>query len=179
MTVTMGKTLERHELTVRSKLLVAVFIITFVVAVFVDLAGFPQYSGLVSGLPSAILEIGATITAAPSFPLLAMGMSISVDMLRTNRCRPHFMDARGQPRPPWFWTITARVPQYPHDRGYAATVNRRWRTSRRRGNGTRKYLIGLPDRPGRVFVLVSHLKKRPTQMRDSDRQVGGNASRRA
>lgn len=22
---------------------------------------------------------------------------------------------------PWFWTITVRVPQYPHDRGYAAS----------------------------------------------------------
>src|SRR6202162_71856 len=22
---------------------------------------------------------------------------------------------------PWFWTIIARVPQYPHDRGYAAS----------------------------------------------------------
>jgi hypothetical protein len=21
----------------------------------------------------------------------------------------------------WFWTITVRVPQYPHDRGYAAS----------------------------------------------------------
>lgn len=83
MTITMGKTLERHEFTVQSKLLIAVFIITFVAAVFVDLAGLLQYSGLVSSLPSTILEIGATITAALSFSLLAMGMSISVDMLRT------------------------------------------------------------------------------------------------
>jgi len=79
----MGKTLERREFTVQSKLLIAVFIITFVAAVFVDLAGLLQYSGLVSGLPSTILQIGATIAAAIVFPLLAMGMSISVDTLRT------------------------------------------------------------------------------------------------
>ena len=83
MTITKGNTLERHEFTVRSKLLIAVFTITFVAAVFVDLAGLLQYSGLVSGLPSTILQIGATITAALSLPLLAMGMSISVDTLRT------------------------------------------------------------------------------------------------
>ena len=83
MTITKGNTLERHEFTVQSKILIAVFTITFVAAVFVDLAGLLQYSGLVSGLPRTILEIGATITAVLSFPLLAMGMSISVDMLRT------------------------------------------------------------------------------------------------
>jgi hypothetical protein len=30
----------------------------------------------------------------------------------------HPQGPQGQP---WFWSITARVPQYPHDRGYAAT----------------------------------------------------------
>jgi hypothetical protein len=25
------------------------------------------------------------------------------------------------PATPWFWAITVRIPQYPHDRGYAAT----------------------------------------------------------
>jgi hypothetical protein len=73
-------TIKRREFSVRSMLLVAVLIITFVVAVFVDLAGFAQYIGLVSGLPSTILEIGAAITAATIFPLLLMGMSISLDL---------------------------------------------------------------------------------------------------
>ena len=83
MTITMGKTLEHRKVTVQSMLLIAIFKIIFVAAVFVDLAGLLQYSGLVSGLPSTILEIGAAMTAAIIFPLLAMGMSISVDMLRT------------------------------------------------------------------------------------------------
>jgi hypothetical protein len=100
MTITKGETLERREFTVQSKLLIAVFIFTFVAAVFVDLAGLLQYSGLVSGLPSTILEIGATITAALSFPLLAMGMSISIDMLAPNRGRAHLMDARSAGRSP-------------------------------------------------------------------------------
>jgi hypothetical protein len=33
----------------------------------------------------------------------------------------------------WFWTITARVPQYPHDRGYAAASEEAMADFRRRG----------------------------------------------
>jgi hypothetical protein len=61
----------RHEFSVLSMLLGAVFIITFVVAIFIDLAGFLQYVGP---------EIGAVITAATIFPFLAMGLSISADL---------------------------------------------------------------------------------------------------
>jgi hypothetical protein len=58
----------------------AVFTIMLVVAIVVDLAALLQSSGLVSGLPHNILEIGGSLTALTILPLLVMGMSISVDL---------------------------------------------------------------------------------------------------
>ena len=58
----------------------AVFTIMLVVAIVVDLAALLQLSGLVSGLPHNILEIGGSLTALTILPLLVMGMSISVDL---------------------------------------------------------------------------------------------------
>ena len=69
----------RREFSLRSMLLGAVFIVAFIVAIFIDLAGLLQYFNLVSGLPPTTLEIGAAITAATVVPLLMMGMSISTD----------------------------------------------------------------------------------------------------
>ncbi len=39
-------------------------------------------------------------------------------MCALGRLRRHPQAPQGHP---WFWTITARVPQYSHDRGYAET----------------------------------------------------------
>ena len=66
----------------------AVFTIMLVAAVIVDLAALLQFSGLISGLPANILktsmlEIGGILTALTIFPLLAMGMSISMDQNRS------------------------------------------------------------------------------------------------
>jgi hypothetical protein len=66
----------------------AVFTIMLVAAVIVDLAALLQFSGLISGLPTnilktSILEIGGILTVLTIFPLLAMGMSISMDQNRS------------------------------------------------------------------------------------------------
>jgi len=58
----------------------AVFVIMLAAAIIVDLAALLQFSGLISGLPLNILEIGGILTALTIFPLLVMGMSISVDL---------------------------------------------------------------------------------------------------
>jgi hypothetical protein len=71
--------IKRREFSLRSMLLGAVFIVTFIVAIFIDLAALLQYFNLVSWLPPTTLEMGAAITAATVVPLLVMGMSISAD----------------------------------------------------------------------------------------------------
>ena len=70
----------RREFSPRSMLFGAIFTIKLVVAIVVDLAALLQFSGLVSGLPHNILEIGGSLTALTILPLLVMGMSISVDL---------------------------------------------------------------------------------------------------
>jgi len=72
-------TMNRREFSLRSLLLTALFVIGFVVAVFVDLAGVLQYFDIVSGAAQTTLVMGAAITATIVVPFLAMGMSISVD----------------------------------------------------------------------------------------------------
>jgi hypothetical protein len=81
-------TARHREFSIRSMLCGAVFIIMLVAAVIVDLAALLQFSGLISGLPAnilktSILEIGGILTALTIFPLLAMGMSISMDQNRS------------------------------------------------------------------------------------------------
>jgi cytochrome b561 len=76
-------TARHREFSIRSMLFSAVFIIMPVSAVIVDLAALLQFSGFVSGLPQNVLEIGGILTALTIFPLLAMGMSISMDQNRS------------------------------------------------------------------------------------------------
>ena len=73
-------TTKHREFSRQTVLLGALFIITFVVAVFIDLDGVFEYFNLVTGSPFTTLETGAIITSASAVPFLAMGMSISADM---------------------------------------------------------------------------------------------------
>ena len=77
----------RREFSPRSMLFGAIFTIMLVVAIVVDLAALLQFSVLVSGLPHNILEIGGSLTALTILPLLAMGMSISMDQNRSEDTR--------------------------------------------------------------------------------------------
>jgi hypothetical protein len=72
-------TTKRREFNRLSMLLGALFLITFVVAVFVGLDGMLEYFKLVRGSPLTTLETGAIITSASAVAFLAMGMSISAD----------------------------------------------------------------------------------------------------
>jgi hypothetical protein len=60
----------------------AVFVIMLAAAIIVDLAALLQFSGLISGLSQNVLQIGGILTALTIFPLLVMGMSISMDLNR-------------------------------------------------------------------------------------------------
>ena len=78
-------TTKRREFSRQSVLLGALFIITFLVAVFVDLDGVLQFFTRTSGSPRTTLEMGAIISAVSAIPFLAMGMSISVDTMDRNK----------------------------------------------------------------------------------------------
>jgi hypothetical protein len=68
-----------HGVSHRSVLLIYLFVISFAVAVLIDLAALLQSLNLVRGSWRTTLETGAAISAAIIVPFLAMGMSISAD----------------------------------------------------------------------------------------------------
>ena len=73
-------TARHREFSIRSMLFSTIFTIMLVAAAIVDLAALLQFSGLVNGLPANILEMAGVLTGLTIFPLLVMGMSISVDL---------------------------------------------------------------------------------------------------
>lgn len=77
-------TTKLREFSFRTLGLGALFIITAVTAIFVDLDGVLEYFKILSGSPGMTLETGAFISIASAVPFLAMGMSISADGYRTN-----------------------------------------------------------------------------------------------
>ena len=78
-------TAKRREFSYRSLALGAVFVVTAIVAVFVDLDGVLEYYKILSGAPAGTLEMGAFISIASAVPFLAMGMSVSADSYKADR----------------------------------------------------------------------------------------------
>jgi hypothetical protein len=74
-----------HGLSARTMLIGAIFMVTLVAAVCVDVDALLEYFNLVGGSPGDALELGAIITAAAAVPFLATGFSISDDQTRRNR----------------------------------------------------------------------------------------------
>ena len=74
-----------REFSRRSLALAAIFVITAIAAVFVDLDGVLEYYKWLSGSAAPTLEMGAMISIASAVPFLAMGMSISADGHRADR----------------------------------------------------------------------------------------------
>jgi len=73
---------KHREFSRQTVLLGALFILTLVIATFVDLDGVLEYYRLIRGSASTTLETGAIISIASAVPFLAMGMSISADTYR-------------------------------------------------------------------------------------------------
>jgi hypothetical protein len=74
-----------HGLSARSMLIGAIFMVTLIAAVCVDVDALLEYFNLVGGSPADALELGAIITAAAGLPFLATGFSISDDNMRRDR----------------------------------------------------------------------------------------------
>jgi hypothetical protein len=57
----------------------ALFSVTLVAALCVDVDALLEYFRIIGGAPGSALELGGILTAASAAPLLAMGMSIADD----------------------------------------------------------------------------------------------------
>ncbi|MGH6725048.1 MAG: hypothetical protein ACREB8_00710 [Pseudolabrys sp.] len=73
------KIAKRYEFSRRTLGLGALFIVTAVVALFVDVDALMHYFRIIGRTSPITLETGAIISLASAIPFLATGMSISAD----------------------------------------------------------------------------------------------------
>jgi hypothetical protein len=67
------------NLSRKSLVIGALFGVTLVAAVCVDVDALLEYFRIIAGAPGSALELGGILTTASAAPLLAMGMSIADD----------------------------------------------------------------------------------------------------